>query len=101
MENLKQNPCSIWHTRLVVLPNHLYDLNFCFSYSIPLIKPAPNSVYKKWHRNICAKFQHSTSATAHTRKTLYYYHENIYFNQVLTFVFLLSIFVPITKINIS
>ena len=29
-----------------------------------------NSVYKKWHRNICANFQHSTSATSHIHKTL-------------------------------
>ena len=29
-----------------------------------------NSVYKKWHRNIFAKFQHPTSATSHIRKPL-------------------------------
>ncbi len=29
-----------------------------------------NSVYKKWHRNISAKFQHSTSATSHIRNPL-------------------------------
>jgi len=29
-----------------------------------------NSVYKKWHINICANLEHSASATSHIRKTL-------------------------------
>jgi hypothetical protein len=48
-----------------------------------------NSVYKKWHTNICAKIQHSKSATSHIRKPLYVMFLNVFknnkFNTILLY----------------